>query len=121
MMRDYFHEQSPTRFLFPIDGDCLNERDGKLTSAGLTVTVKVASTPHAQVTVNGIRTKEKNGVYSAEILLKDTKTALIAQNANDGTSDTVSAFFLPRSVGKFRISSDDNILFLADITKNKNV
>ena len=54
-MRDYFNEDSPTRFIFPIDGDCVNAGDGKETEKGTTFTATVSSKAGCEVTVNGIK------------------------------------------------------------------
>lgn len=119
-MRDYLSKQAPTCFLFPIDGDCLNERDGVLADNGLTVTVKVGAAPGCHVTVNGIPATENEGIHCAEVTLREGETVLAAENLTDGTKTEIKAFFSTRWTGKFRISSDDNILFLANITAHKD-
>lgn len=119
-MKDYLSKQAPTYFLFPIDGDCLNERDGVLADNSLTVTVKVGAAPGCHVTVNGIPTTENEGIYCAEVTLREGETVLAAENLTDGTKAEITAFFSTRWTGKFRISSDDNILFLANITAHKD-
>ena len=119
-MRDYLNASAPTHFLFPIDGDHLNARDGVMTGEELTVTVKVHAAPDCKVAVNGIAAIEKNGAYEAELALKEGENTLFAENSTDGTNATVRVYFSNRTLLKYRISSDDNILFLADITKNKD-
>ena len=119
-MRDFFHTYDPVSFVFPIDGDCVNPHDGRATANGVAFTAKVLSAPHCVVTINGTPALENDGVYSAEITVGEGKTTLTACNLTDGTSATVSALFLPRSMGKFRISSDDNILFLANLTAHQD-
>lgn len=119
-MRDHFNVNAPIRFLFPIDGDCINERDGALCSEGVTVTVKVSTTPNCRVAINDVPATEQAGVYTADITVRESGTTLVAENLTNGAKAEITAFFLPRSVGKFRISSDDNILFLANITAHKN-
>ena len=76
-MRDYLSKQAPTCFLFPIDGDCLNERDGVLADNGLTVTVKVGAAPGCHVTVNGTPTAENKGIYCAEVMLREGENTLL--------------------------------------------
>ena len=119
-MRDFLNESAATRFLFPIDGDCINERDGDATKDGINFTATVASAPGCKVTVNGLPAVEENGVYSVQLHANPGRTVLLAKNEADGTMTTAAVYFLPRSTGKYRISSDDNILFLADITANKD-
>lgn len=119
-MRDFLNESSATRFLFPIDGDCLNDRDGKLTQEGIAVTVSVVSAPNATVTVNGVSATEEGGVYRADVIVSAGRNTLIAKNESDGTEASICVFFLPNTTGKYHISVDDNILFLADLTANRN-
>lgn len=119
-MKDVFNESAPTRFLFPIDGDCVNANDGVASGNGVRLTATVRSTSGCRVEIGGVPASEQDGVYSAEVIVSARSTTLTAKNLTDGTTATVSVFFLPRSVGKYRISSDDNILFLADITANQD-
>ena len=69
-MRDYLNKSAPTHFLFPIDGDCLNDHDGKLVQEGITVSVSVASAPHSVVTVNGISATDEGGIYRADVFCR---------------------------------------------------
>ncbi len=119
-MRDYLNTNAPTHFLFPIDGECVNERDGVAIENGVAFTATVASAPGCKVTIGGVAATELNGVYVATVKAKGYRTEIEAKNLTDGTSATVSVFMIPNSIGKYRISSDDNILFLADITYNKD-
>ena len=119
-MRDYLNESATTHFLFPIDGDCLNDRDGKLVQEGMTVSVSVSSAPHSVVTVNGISATEEGGIYRADVCLAAGRNVLLAKNETDGTTAEISAWFLPHATGKYHISVDDNILLFADLTANKD-
>ena len=117
-MKDYFNLSSPTRFLFPIDGDFINERDGRGVDGEIEFEASVFAAAGSQIAVNGAGATEEDGKFSAMLRIKKGENRLVATNCTDGTSDEISVFYLPGSVGKYRISSDDNILFLADITKN---
>lgn len=119
-MRDYFKQSAPTHFLFPIDGDYINERDGSIDGDGVLFTAKIASAPGCQVSVNGLNTTEENGIYSVTLHAAPGQNLLLAKNGTDGTEAKISVYYLPKAVGAYRISSDDNILFLADITQNKD-
>ena len=120
-MRDYFNQEGLVRFLFPIDGDCVNDRDGKKSEEGILLTARVFAAEGCTLQINGVPARAKGNEYLAEVLIKEGRNELTASNLTDGTTATVSVFFYPRCVGKYRISSDDNILFLADITANKDV
>ena len=116
-MRDYFHEALPTRFLFPIDGDCIDRNDG----TDGTVRASVQAAPGSCILVNGVPVTEQNGVFTADVALKPGKNLLTASNTADGSEDRITVFVFPNASGVYRISSDDNILFLCDINQNKDV
>ena len=120
-MRDYLNQSAKTHFIFPIDGDCLNDRDGEMTQEGMIVTVQVASAPGGILTVNGISATEENGIYRASVCIPFGRTELLAKNESDGTTAVIRVFFFPHTTEKFRLSVDDNILCLADLTKNKDI
>ena len=42
-MIDYFNVSSPIRFVFPIDGDCVNERDGISARGFVQISAKVTA------------------------------------------------------------------------------
>ena len=107
-------------FISPIDGDCLNERDGCVTPEGLQVTVKLRAEPGCQIFVNDIPAKEAEGLYSAKICLEQRKTRILSKNLTTGEETAICVFQLPDPVKKYRISSDDNILFLADLHENRH-
>lgn len=110
----------PITFLSPIDGDCLNERDGCVTPEGLQVTVTLGAEPGCRIFVNDIPAEEAEGLYSAKICLKQGETQILAKNLTLGEEAAISVFQLPDPIGKYRISSDDNILFLADLHENRH-
>ena len=118
-MKRHFDENAPIRFLFPIDGDSLNERDGEVVGNTLTVAVQVAAPTGHRVRISGREATETDGVYVARVELGAYRTELIATDETAGTDCRASVFRLPNAVGGFRISSDDNILFLADLTAHK--
>ena len=109
-MRDYLNESAATRFLFPIDGDCLNERDGIVKKNSLHVCVRIASASGCAVTVNGTPAAEQDGVYCAEVCVPVGRSTLVAKNETDGTTAAVDVFFLTQATGRYGISVDDNIL-----------
>lgn len=114
-MIDYLREGALVRFVFPIDGDCLNERDGVLDGDVLTISAEVAAPAGAVVTVNGIAAEETGaGRYVARVPVEGRRAVLTAVCGEE--SAAVEVYRLPDVVGKYRLSVDDNILFLADIT-----
>ncbi len=120
-MRDYFHLASLARFLFPVDGDCLNSRDGTLQEGRLWIEAQVAAPMGANIAVNGTAAQETSpGVWSIRLPLEEGRTELAAvDRAHPGTGDRISVFRLKGGERGFRLSVDDNILFLADLTENQ--
>ena len=55
-MRDYFGKNNPIRFVFPIDGDCVNKNDGIEIAGGIRISVSVAAPEGHDVTVCGTPT-----------------------------------------------------------------
>jgi hypothetical protein len=54
-MSEYLMTDSPIRFVFPINGDCVNERDGNKTEKGIAVRVKVKAPAFHEVYICGER------------------------------------------------------------------
>ncbi len=115
-MRRYIEWEKPLHFLSPIDGDCLNEYDGTLQGETLTVPVKVAAP--AAVTINGIAAVPCDGGYVAQVEIPYGKSTLRAECG--GETAEITVWRLQKSIGYYRLSSDDNIYFLWDINKNKD-
>jgi len=106
-------------FIFPIEGDCLNSRDGEFYNSKLYVSVKAIASHNSRVSVNGIVLGENDGVFCGLIPLGKGKNILtISENGSEAASVTVYNFAPFEK--KYRLSVDDNILFLRDITKNKD-
>ena len=119
-MRDYFRKNDPIRFLFPIDGDCVNERDGVSERGAVQITAKVAAPEGHSIIICGEKAEWKDGCYTATIEIFGHRTILKAHDETTGDECHIAVYYLPKSVKGYRISSDDNILFLADITYNKD-
>lgn len=118
MEKDYFHTASATRFLFPIDGDHVNEGDGELRAGHLLLPVTVRAARGAEVTVNGIRATGEGEDFHAVIEIGEGMSTLCAQNLTNGTCDTVRIFYRAGCYRRYRISSDDNVIFLADLNSH---
>lgn len=119
-MTDRIPTVQKPEFLSPIDGDCLNINDGAPIPDGLLITVSVACAGGACLSVNGVTATERDGVFEARVVITAGANRLVATNGSDGITAEITVFYMTRSMGKYRISSDDNILFLADLTENKD-
>lgn len=103
-----------------IDGDCVNERDGIKIENGVRIPIEVEAPMGCEVLLNGKRMTEEKGIYRAEIDLYGYRNLLLAEDLTNQTSAHICLFYLKDAVKRFRISSDDNILFLQDITENQH-
>ncbi len=114
-----FEKTQPLAFLSPINGDCVNARDGRMVGETLWVHVKVAAPAGSEVFVNRQRLTAADGVYEGAVPLTGRRTLLTAEDRTHGTGTEITVLHLPQAVGKYRISSDDNILFLKDLTAHR--
>ncbi len=119
-MRDYLNKGKPIRFAFPIDGDCLNQNDGSVSERGITVRVSVEAPENHRVEICGVGATACGGTYTADVLISEPQTVLWAQDKTAGQECRITVFRLEDPVGGYRLSSDDNILFLCDINDHKD-
>ncbi len=108
------------RFLSPQDGDCINKNDGIPTPNGILIEARVSAPEGADIFIGGEKATFSDGIWSAKVLIADYKSTLKAENKANGEICSVTLLRFADPVGKFRLSSDDNILFLQDITLNKD-
>ncbi len=121
-MRDFFKRNQPLYFVFPIDGDCVNEHDGRRTGKdSVTFSAVVHAPADAEVYIEGKRAEFSDGLYRADVTVHGHRNTLTAEDRTNGTACRIVVYHLPRTLGRYRLSSDDNILFLQDITKNQDV
>ena len=101
------------KILFPWDGDFVNGGDGVYKDNVLWIPVRVSDS----ATVNGIPTQydPAQNCHIAHIPLYGYRNALIARNAESECRIQVFVIAEERCK-KFRISVDDNIRFLQDLT-----
>jgi len=106
-------------FLSPIDGDMLNDmNDGVVKNGALLTPVKIKAPSGSSIRVNGIAAKYADGVFLADIPLKDYENVIEAVDENTGQKQHISVFWLKHFTGKYRLSLDDNIWFLKDLSVN---
>ena len=68
--------------------------------------------------VNGIETKREGNRFSAEIVLKEKETSIIA---NAGKHQDRARVILDQNTEpRYSLSFDDNVFFLGDIAKNNH-
>lgn len=108
------------KFISPIDGDMLNERDGKITNGNLITTIKIAAPSGSCIKVNGIKADYINGIYQADVILKNYKNSIELEEKSTGYRKSIEVYWLRNFANKYRLSLDDNIFFLKDISENAN-
>lgn len=110
--------ENKIKFLNPIDGDMLNEYDGKISGGSLNTVVKVSGTPGIKLKINGIPAEYSDGVYTASVRLNSYKNVIEAENSTTGDKTSIIVYWLKNVVNRYRLSLDDNIWFLKDINAN---
>ena len=118
-MRDILKKNSKMRFLSPIDGDCVNSADGILSGNILTVEVRLCAEAGRKILINSTPAEEKEaGIYTAPVSLFGEKTEVTATDLDSGEEESISLFRLYGHEERlFRISSDDNLIFLKQLTE----
>ena len=118
-MRDFFHTYDPVSFVFPIDGDCLTVKDGRLEDSILYVPVKVRAAEDADLTICGIKAvyNWETRLFEAEVPLYSYRTTLSAIDAYNGYRADVVVYKMKDPINKFYFTVDDAIIFLYDLTK----
>jgi hypothetical protein len=117
-LTDLGNMESNIQFMSPIDGDMLNEYDGKISGDSLLTEVRVSALSGMKLKINGITAKYSDGKFTASLLLKDYKNVIEAVDSASGEKSSIVVYRLKNVVNKYRLSLDDNIWFLKDINTN---
>ena len=119
--KDYFKNGNKINFVFPIDGDCVNEHDGFLKDGKLFVKAKVKANDNADIYINNIKATKNGELFEADVEAVGYRNTVVAVDKNDSEAFAkVAVYKLDGASGGYRISVDDNIIFLWDINKNKD-
>ena len=107
----------PTKpeFLSPRDGDVLNDRDGVRRDGALYVPVRFAPISDGEITVMGVPAVQDGDALTLEVPLYGYRNSVTAHNTATGEETRITLFYLPQMEKVYRLSSDDNILFLAEL------
>lgn len=108
------------RIISPIDGAILNRNYGKVVNGKLEIEVLVKAPSEANVFVNGISAKYSEKLWHCAVTLSEHRSEIIAvAKAGDITcEERIIVLYDLNSFKRYRMSVDDNILFLRDIAKN---
>ncbi len=107
------------KFIFPENGTCVHKYDGSEQNSGITVAVKMQSDQDAFITINNQNARYENGFFVADVFFDGYRNTIHAKNEKTGEEKSIVVYYLPNASDKYRISVDDNILFLQDLTKNQ--
>ncbi len=108
------------KLISPLDGDMLTEIDGIIQEDGLVIPVKISAAPGSRVMVNNVPAKKADGIYVAEIRLTGYSNPIEISERRSGYSQKITVYRLKNYLNKYRLSLDDNIWFLKDITANSS-
>lgn len=108
------------RIIKPIDGAILNRHDGEVKGSNLLVEVHVEAPPGARVCVNDIPARWDGQLWKCTVMLTEHRTELIARMElrSETREHRIAVLYDRNSFPRYRMSVDDNIMFLRDIARN---
>lgn len=116
-----FHTvENELKIVSPVDGDMLCEYDGTVADETLMTSIKVLAPSGSKIRINGIEAKYVGGLFLADVRLKEYKNTIEVVEKNTGSVQKITVFWLKNYINKYRLSLDDNILFLKDISDNSD-
>ena len=108
------------KFAGPVDGDMLTEYDGIVKDGILYTVVRLKAPAGMNLKINGVKARSDNGIYEAEVPLKDYRNVIEFTERRSGRKQSIIVYWLRNYTNKYRLSLDDNILFLKDISVNSS-
>lgn len=109
-------------FIFPDDGVMLTNATGTPTENGIKIKVCLDASSGRRMTLNGEPMEETRfGIYTHSVELSSYKTPLVARDEDSKEVCVIDVYYLKKAYKKYRFSLDDNIRFLLNLTKNKDV
>lgn len=114
------------KIVIPIDGAILNRHDGKQNSSGLEIEVRGIAPWKSKVTVNDVEADVvRDGCwsydrFSCNLVLREKENKVVARAESGGqaSTDEITVLWDKNSFKRYRFSTDDNVLFLKDLTVN---
>jgi hypothetical protein len=110
--------ESKLQITHPRSGDVLNRHDGEENAEALVIEVKGNAPAGASVIVNGQQASVRAGFFSCSLALLEQKTTISAVCQVNGQEqrDTIVVLWDKDSKPRYRLSLDDNISFLQDLS-----
>ena len=106
------------RFHFPIDGDMLNNNECVARDGCLFVKTQIAAHPSEIIYVNGVISHYDEQFHVAEVPLYGYRNTITAYSATTCKGVDITVYWLKDAAYKSRLSLDDNIYCLRDLTRN---
>jgi hypothetical protein len=106
------------KFISPVDGDMLNANDGTVSGGKLITKVKIAAPSGSKIKVNGVKTKYIDGVFQADVSLKDYKNIIELVEGKQGYKESITIFWLKNCINRYRLAFNANIKCWKDIARN---
>jgi hypothetical protein len=105
----------------PFHGAVLSHRHGSETADGLTITVSGVAPLRDDVTINGQPTLRAGTAFTAQVVLRDGETDLVAESVGSSgrQQHEVRVVWDRGSRPRYRFAIDDNSFFLRDIAALK--
>ena len=112
------HKSHDIDFIFPISGDCINCRDLTAIDGKEYLKASVSAPVGKRVFISGAEAREETeGVYTAMIPTQEGRNTLTANIASEDAQKEITVFNMgDDALLSYRISSDDNIRFLMELT-----
>lgn len=110
-------KKSNLKIVSPVNGDMLHRSDGIIRDGSLQVTMKIFAPDGSRIKVNDRAALGKDGVFTSEIPLTNYRNEIRVTDEDTGEGETIELYRLDHLEGKYRVSIDDNIWFLRDLTK----
>jgi hypothetical protein len=106
------------KFISPVDGDMLNANDGTISGGKLITKVKIAAPSGSKIKVNGVKAKYIDGVFQADVSLKDYKNIIELVEGKQGYKESITIFWLKNCINRYRLAFNANIKCWKDIARN---
>ena len=105
------------RITDPFHGAILNHRHGKAVDGGLKIVVQGEASGQQPVTVNGAPATRSGNAFTAELVLRDEETDVVARSGGEAACSRV--VWDRHSQPRYRFAIDDNSFFLRDIAEKQ--
>ncbi|HEC43499.1 MAG TPA: twin-arginine translocation signal domain-containing protein [Bacteroides sp.] len=113
-------KDSKLRFLSPIDGDMLCEYDGKVKNGSLSTIIRISAPQGSYIRINGEDAKAADDFFFSEVQLKGYENVIEVEDGNSGEKQSIKVYWLKNWTNRYRLSLDDNIWFLKDISDHED-